>query len=892
MIHPIQRTVCCLALLLWAGVAQATTYEVSPGGNDASAGTAGAPFKTLQKAASIAAAGDTVLVNDGTYAGFRVRTSGTAAALITFQAKNKWGAKISTPDPNGDVDLIAVLSASYVTIDGFEVTGASRAGIGVRTLSDETGEDTRNDIVQNCYSHDNGLPSGGAHDGIFTGFALNFTAQNNVCDHNGEHGIYISNSADNPVVRGNICSNNRSCGVQLNADASTQINGHADGLISNWLIEDNVIFGNGTAGGSAINLDGDIFGVCRNNLLYNNLATGIALYSIDGAEASHDNLIVGNTIYQPTSSRSAISLLDGANNNIVFNNILYTNPAHSGVDINAVSGFQHDYNFVSSISGDALSAHESSPAASTLFTNIAANDYHLKLGSPAIDSGVATFGGKSAPSDDLEGHSRPLGVGFDRGAYEAAGSAQTQPGVLQLSAQSYSIGEGAGTATITVARTGGSDGAVSVHYAAGGGTATGGTPSMAGRDYTSVSGTLSWAAGDANPKTFAIAINDDSAIENTETVGITLSTPNGGAALGAQNSATLSIVDNDTATPTATPKPTSTPAPTSTPIPTATPKPTSTPVPQGQPLNKGLSPANASDAEGVGRSFTASYFDPDGASNISYTFLRVGEPTGSAANMLVCCYNATTNNLYARNDADKGWLGGFAPGSANIISNAHGFLDCSQTTVGKTGNMLTVVWKVGANSVWAGTAQKLSLFVTDKSNLSDGYDTFGSWKITGNVTPQNVSLSPATASNAPNTIRGFTAKYSDANGWQNISHVLFKVGDNARSNANSLLCYYDVVANKLYLRNDANTAWLGGVAPGAVTTISNSQGSLDVQHTAVAKVGNDIAVKWSVKATSAFIGNHVVALYVHDVGSLFDGYDALGTWQIVVSAKDSSGGSG
>ena len=566
MIQPIRRSICCLSLLLCASAAHAATYQVSPNGNDANTGSVAAPFKTLQKAADTVVAGDTVLVNDGTYAGFRVRTSGTAAARITFRAKNKWGVKITTPAPSGDVDLITVLSASYVTIDGFEVTGASRAGIGVRTMEDETGGDTRNNIVQNCYSHDNGLPSGGAHDGIFTGFALNFTAQNNVLDHNGEHGIYISNSADNPVVRGNVSSNNRSCGIQLNADASTQIDGHADGLISNWRIEDNVIVANGTAGGAGINLDGDVFGVCRNNLLYNNLSTGIALYQIDGAQASHDNLIVNNTIYQPTSSRSAISLLDGANNNIVFNNILYTNPTHSGMDINDVSGFQHDYNLVSSISGGTLGAHESSPLASTLFANSAQNDYHSKAGSPAIDSGIATFAGKNAPMDDLEGHARPLGAGFDRGAYEAVGSSPTHLGVLQFSAQSYRTSEGARTATIRVTRTGGSDGAVSVHYTTGGGTA------KAGSDYTSASGTLSWAAGEANSKTFAISIINDTAIEKMETVGITLSTPTGGAIVGSQSRATLSIVDDDTTTP--TPKPTT----------TATPRPTSTPKPNHAPV--------------------------------------------------------------------------------------------------------------------------------------------------------------------------------------------------------------------------------------------------------------------------------------------------------------------
>src|SRR5262249_37746871 len=80
-------------------------------------------------------------------------------------------------------------------------------------------------------------------------------------------------------------------------------------------------------------------------------------------------------------------------------------------------------------------------------------------------------------------------------------------GKLQFSATGYSVNEGAGTATITVTRTGGGDGAVSVDYASGGGAAT------AGQDYTAVSGTLTWAAGDSGSKTFTIPILEDGLVE-------------------------------------------------------------------------------------------------------------------------------------------------------------------------------------------------------------------------------------------------------------------------------------------------------------------------------------------------------------------------------------------
>jgi hypothetical protein len=116
----------------------------------------------------------------------------------------------------------------------------------------------------------------------------------------------------------------------------------------------------------------------------------------------------------------------------------------------------------------------------------------------------------------------------------------SQPGKLQFSTSGVQVNENAGTATVTVNRTGGSDGAVTVNYATSNGTAT------AGSDYTAASGTLTFAAGETS-KTFTVPIIDDTVVEGNETVNLTLTSPSGGATLGSPASATLTIFDNDTA---------------------------------------------------------------------------------------------------------------------------------------------------------------------------------------------------------------------------------------------------------------------------------------------------------------------------------------------------------
>ena len=95
-------------------------------------------------------------------------------------------------------------------------------------------------------------------------------------------------------------------------------------------------------------------------------------------------------------------------------------------------------------------------------------------------------------------------------------------GTVQFSSSTYSNTEQFGpTQTITVTRVGGSDGALDVNF-----TVTPGSmnPATEGSDYTilptPIPFHLHWNAGDPNPQTFDIKINDDSSFEGDETVDL------------------------------------------------------------------------------------------------------------------------------------------------------------------------------------------------------------------------------------------------------------------------------------------------------------------------------------------------------------------------------------
>ena len=115
---------------------------------------------------------------------------------------------------------------------------------------------------------------------------------------------------------------------------------------------------------------------------------------------------------------------------------------------------------------------------------------------------------------------------------------QTTPpssGTLQFSAGTFSTADTAGSATITVTRTGGSSGAVSVSFATSDGTG------KAGTDYTATTQTVSFAAGDTTAKTVSVPVKVNSTVAGNETVNVALSSPTGGATLGSPATAVLTI---------------------------------------------------------------------------------------------------------------------------------------------------------------------------------------------------------------------------------------------------------------------------------------------------------------------------------------------------------------
>jgi parallel beta-helix repeat protein len=411
------KIICLIFLFIQSSFSlSATTYFVSNNGNDSNTGLSLATaFENIQYAADIVIAGDSILVENGTYTGFALWNGGTSGNPIIFKGL---GSEVIINLPCATTDGINIENADYVVLDGFKVINQPRNGIRLALAN--------HCIVRNCVCDSN------YERGIFTGFTDDIIIEYNICSNSeDEHGIYVSNSSDRPIIRFNECFGNNNIGIHMNGDLSAG----GDGIISDAQVYGNILHDNNLAAG--LNMDGVENPIVYNNLIYNNHnAQGIALFQQDGAIPTSGAQIFNNTIIVPEDGRWGILVNSGSNvNTNIFNNIIINQHDWRGcISTESIEDFSSDTNILNdkmSASGDGstisfqewqalgldLNSHIIDNQ-NEIFVNFSQYDFHLKENAIAIDAGnnVAFL------TTDIEGNPRPYGTGFDIGAYEFQGA--------------------------------------------------------------------------------------------------------------------------------------------------------------------------------------------------------------------------------------------------------------------------------------------------------------------------------------------------------------------------------------------------------------------------------------------------------------------------------------
>ena len=424
-----------------ASVTAHNTFYVATTGNDNNPGTLAQPWLTIQRAANVAVAGDTINIVAGTYNGPHIlmQNSGSAGNYITFQNYNSgtvninitdsnWigistnaknylkfsGLRISAPNnfygidayqssyitiqncyfTNCKADGIYGENASYITIDNCEVTGVGTAS------SEEmiSMYSVAHFEIKNCLVHDS---AGTQRIGIDAkNGSSNGSIHNNTVYDTGANGIYVDarGIASNIDIYNNLVYNcPLDSGIAVNDENGT-------GSLTNINIYNNIIYGCREA-----------FQICQtgtetytnisfiNNTCYNNNILGSwhpEIY-ISTKPAYTSNLIIRNNIIVETAKTNTIAIYDGNNdyaNGMSVDHNLFYNSTGTGW----LTGITSDNVF-------GTNAIQANPLLVNPPTNFA-----LSAGSPAINTGAST----NAPATDYIGTSRLQGAGIDIGAYE------------------------------------------------------------------------------------------------------------------------------------------------------------------------------------------------------------------------------------------------------------------------------------------------------------------------------------------------------------------------------------------------------------------------------------------------------------------------------------------
>lgn len=402
--------------LVAASPATARTYFIAPNGNNSDLGTESSPWKTIQHCADVAQAGDSCLVQAGTYSE-RVAPAngGTPDNLITFTAQ-------------GTVVMQGfTLQTGYIRVQGFEITNAPNR------FPDYYGVYLQGDgyeVIDN-YVHD--LVRDGIYVARSSPFANNSLIRGNIIR-------FVYGTGITLFGQGNIAEANDISHILISFDDADGMRFFGDGHIIRY----NYIHDITEA--EAPGAHTDCFQTFDNShpQSTNILVEGNYCYNLDHqmlmisavSKGQSTNVTIRNNIFEAGKSPAAgwqmIYVLDIPNVTIVHNTfvnaryrgIIFEGKSQGGIVRNNIffnvpqayegSGFVASNNlFYPNASVDESNAIVANPE----FVDFARHDFHLRNSSPAVDGGADV-----GVTTDRDGNARPQGSAPDIGAYEFGGS--------------------------------------------------------------------------------------------------------------------------------------------------------------------------------------------------------------------------------------------------------------------------------------------------------------------------------------------------------------------------------------------------------------------------------------------------------------------------------------
>lgn len=346
-------------------------------------------FATIQSAIDAASSGDEIWVRDGFYpGGLRV-----SAKNLTIRSEN--GPNSSVIECQTEGNGISFQNVSEATIDGF--------------------------TIQNCNNTDGN--SGGIHSWYSNVQIKNCVVKENYAGRSGG-GIAATDSSlkiTNSLIKNNSAQKfgggiDLSFGEALieNTTISENSAGESGGGVKafnmsslrmeNGIVSSN-ISGSGTAAISLTSHTDDFFSEIVNCLIHGNtLDDPGGLYPASVSFDQGDHTILNSTFFN--NNLFPLMRVWGDTRVTIQNSIIWSDANENTISNNSSNLSVQYSNIRGGFSG--VGNQENAP----LFWG--ESDFRLLPGSPCIDAGTQV----DAPSNDIEGIPRPMGAGYDIGAYE------------------------------------------------------------------------------------------------------------------------------------------------------------------------------------------------------------------------------------------------------------------------------------------------------------------------------------------------------------------------------------------------------------------------------------------------------------------------------------------
>lgn len=245
------------------GTAAASPHYVATGGDDANPGTSASPWRTIQHAADIANAGDTVYIHGGTYnETVTIKRSGSASGgSITFESFPGETAIVDGTGLNAaDFDqsgLINIIDQSYIKIVGLEIQNYSTSSTSKVPLGIWISGAGSNIQILNNHIH-NIANTAQSKDANAFGLAV--------------YGTNATTAISDLVIDGNQIDH-----LTLGSSESLAV----DGNVQNWRITNNILHDNNNIGIVAIGFE--------------------AVSPSAASDQARDGTISGNTVYNISS---------------------------------------------------------------------------------------------------------------------------------------------------------------------------------------------------------------------------------------------------------------------------------------------------------------------------------------------------------------------------------------------------------------------------------------------------------------------------------------------------------------------------------------------------------------------------------------------------------------